>query len=150
MSSTPKKKNVVEYYSCVSSENYSVYENEESAKKVPASKKSKSLNLNNPPRKRRNTRANNVEINPEGNKGISNAKKKRHKTESINPIPNKSKSRLCSKCKTSKNDPLVVYETKDNKNQNDKHREDKVSKEQSISHLSHLNICYDCVFKFHD
>ena len=106
--------------------------------------------MNNPPRKRSSTCSNNVEINPEVNKAIPNKRKKRHKTQSINLIPYKSKNRLCLKCKTSKNDPLVVYKTKVDKNQDDKRREDKVSKEQSISHLSHLNIWYDCVFKCHD
>ena len=84
--------------------------------------------MNNPPRKSKNTRANNIEINPEGNEVISNDRKKRHKTESINPIPSKSKISQCSKWKTSKNTPMVVYETKDEKNQDDKQREDKGSK----------------------
>ena len=65
--------------------------------------------MNNPPRKRRNAHANNFEINPKVNEGISNKKKKRQKTESINAIPNKTKSRLCSKCKTFENASLVVY-----------------------------------------
>ena len=54
------------------------------------------------------------------------------------------------KCKTSKNAPLVVYKTNDDKKQDDKHREDKVTNKQRISHLSHLNIFYDCLFKCHD
>ena len=58
--------------------------------------------------KNRNTCAINVEINPEGNESISNERKKRHNTQSINPIPKMSKNRQCLKCKISNNDPMVV------------------------------------------
>ena len=100
--------------------------------------------------KRRNTRANNVEINPEGNEGISNERKKRQKTESINPIPKISKNRKFSKCKTSKNASMAIYKPKYDKPKDYKHKEDKVTNEESISHLSQLNIYYNCVYKVHD